>query len=97
MKPSFLLLSVLFALLLGTLGNSNDKVHSAKFVSCGVQKGHYGPQVTVQFIPGRTPELFTYRQDGTEIQQMFVDKLDFNDLHTLITSLNIGFKREEGH
>ncbi len=41
-----------------------------------VEKGEY-PGVTVNFIPGRLPELFLYNAEGQEVDKMFIEKLSF--------------------
>jgi hypothetical protein len=47
----------------------------------------------VNFVPGRTPELVLYDENGVEIERMFVDKLKYDELHTLVQSK--GFKRRD--
>jgi hypothetical protein len=33
-----------------------------------VEKGAFGPDVTVTYVPGNKPELFFYDEAGTEVQ-----------------------------
>ncbi|PNH00939.1 hypothetical protein TSOC_013200 [Tetrabaena socialis] len=45
-------------------------------------------------IPGRVPELVLYDASNVEIERMFVDKLHYDELHTLIQTK--GFSRKGG-
>jgi len=63
-----------------------------KFLREVVEQGQY-PGVTVNFIPGRVPELYLYGEGDVEIDKMFVDKLSFAELNTLIRSK--GFRRKD--
>jgi len=56
-----------------------------KFIRGEVEQGHW-PRVTVDFVPGRTPELFLFDAEGKELERMFVDKLSFADLETLMST-----------
>ncbi|GAX82105.1 hypothetical protein CEUSTIGMA_g9533.t1 [Chlamydomonas eustigma] len=62
-----------------------------KFLKEVVEAGEY-PGVTVNFIPGRVPELYLYDADGKEVDKMFIERLSFAELNTLVRSK--GFRRK---
>lgn len=57
-----------------------------------IERGDY-PGVTVNFIPGRVPEVIFFDQGSKEVDRMFVDHLSFAELNTLVRSK--GFRRKE--
>lgn len=63
-----------------------------KFLRGDIEKGAY-KDVTVSFIPGRLPELILFDEEDKEVERMFIDKLKYEELHTLIQSK--GFQRKE--
>jgi len=64
-----------------------------RFLKQDVEVGKY-PGVTVEFIPGRTPEMIKYGEDDAEIGRQKVDGLSYAQLGQLMEEL--GFVHEDG-
>jgi len=63
-----------------------------RFLKQDVELGKY-PGVTVEFIPGRVPEMFKYDENDNLIGSQKVDTLSYSSLSKLIESY--GFVHED--
>eukprot|EP00873_Tetraselmis_striata_P016917 jgi/Tetstr1/437181/TSEL_002752.t1 len=61
-----------------------------RFLKLDVEAGKY-PGVTVEFIPGRRPEMVKYDESDKEIARENVEKMSYTELTELMTEL--GFER----